>query len=338
MTGTRALADLDPPDVREVRITRTTIAYRSPISTARGPVTDREVVVLTLVDADGRSGHGEAAPLAGFTPETIDRTEAALRRWADGDAATVEVATARAAIDGALLDLAARIAGRPLHDLLSPGSPGTVPVSARGGAHHPTPRAHAAAAAVADGHRTVKVKVAARPFDEDVARLTAVREAIGDARLRIDANGGWTTDEAPDHLAHLADLDIEFVEEPVAGLEAMAVVRAGSPVPVAVDESARTVADVQRAIALGSADLVVLKPSALGGPLAAAEAARTVGAAGLGVVVTSLLDGSVGIRAAAHLAAAIGATDPAPGLATATLLTADSGPLLLPTDGVLVLD
>ena len=66
--------------------------------------------------------------------------------------------------------------------------------------------------------------------------------------------------------------------------------------------------------------------------------ARVVTEAGLGLVVTSLLEGSVGIRSAAHLAAALGALDPAPGLATATLLTADSGPPLLPTKGALVLD
>ena len=60
--------------------------------------------------------------------------------------------------------------------------------------------------------------------------------------------------------------------------------------------------------------------------------------AGLGVVVTSLLESSVGIRAAAHLASAIGALDPAPGLATAGLLADDVGPSLLPVDGSLFLD
>ena len=144
--------------------------------------------------------------------------------------------------------------------------------------------------------------------------------------------------EASEHLTRLADLDLELVEEPVAGLEALAAVRTTSPVPIAVDESARTIEDVRRTIALGSADLVVLKPSALGGPLITAEVARVVTEAGLGLVVTSLLDGSVGIRAAAHLAAALGALDPAPGLATAALLAADSGPSLLPTEGALILD
>jgi len=340
----------DLPDVREVRIDRTTLTFRVPVATAHGPITSREVVILTLTDDEGRTGYGEAAPLAGFTPDTLDDAERALHGWtADGTPVREPAAgptggspTARAAIDGALLDLAARTAGRPVHDLLAPGSPGVVPVSALVGGDTPGGIATAAATAVAAGHRTVKVKVAGRPFDHDVARLVAVREAIGDARLRIDANGGWTPDEAPGHLDRLADpvldLRLELVEEPVAGLEELASIRPTSPIPVAVDESARTIDDLRRAVALGSADVVVLKPSALGGPLATAEAAGLARDAGLGVVITSLLDGSVGIRAAAHLASAIDALEPAPGLATATLLGNDHSPPCLPVDGALHLD
>ena len=342
MTGTTGgwpeLGDVDLPDVREIKIERTELAYRSSISTARGSIDRREVVVLTLTDGRGRVGLGEAAPLANFTPESVDEAELAIHRWADDGAMPADSPTARAAIDGALLDLAARAASRPVHDLLAPGSSGIVPVSAFIGGDTPDDLATAAAEAVAGGHRTIKVKVAAGPFSADLARLTAVRETIGNTRLRIDANGGWVPGEVSEHLIQLADLDLELVEEPVAGLEALAAVRATSPVPIAVDESARTIDDVRRAVALGSADLVVLKPSALGGPLITAEVARMVTEAGLGLVVTSLLDGSVGIRAAAHLAAALGALDPAPGLATAALLAADSGPSLLPTEGALVLD
>ncbi len=338
-TGDRTgLGDVDSPDVREIKIERTKLTYRSPINTAHGPIGHREVVVLTLTDDEGRVGVGEAAPLANFTPESVDEAELAIHRWADHGALPAGSPTARAAIDGALLDLAAQAACRPVHDLLAPGSSEIVPVSALVGGDTPDDLATAAAEAVASGHRTVKVKVAAGPFSADLTRLTAVRGAIGDTRLRIDANGGWGPDEASEYLTRLADLDLELVEEPVAGLEALAEIRKTSPVPVAVDESARTIDDVRRTIALGSADLVILKPSALGGPLITAEIARVVTEAGLGLVVTSLLEGSIGIRAAAHLTTALGALDPAPGLATAALLTADSGPSLLPTEGTLVLD
>ena len=328
--------------ITEAGVERRLLRYHSPIVTAHGTVEDRWTVLLTLVDEDGNVGMGEAAPLAGFTSDTVEAAESALRRWAadetdDGDPpASV---TARAAIDSALLDLAARIAGTTVHRLLAPESPDRLAVSALVTGGSPAAIATSAAAAVAAGHATVKVKVWAYGIHGDVDRVSAVRSRIGpDVRLRLDANGAWGVGEALRHLDRLAAFDIEFVEEPVAGLDDLAEVRLSSPIPTAVDESARTVDDVSRAVEMGAADLVVLKPSAIGGPLEAARAATMVRSAGLDVVVTSLMEGSVGIRAAAHLASAIGALDPAPGLATASLLAVDVDTPCLPVHGELLLD
>ena len=328
--------------ITEAGVERRLLRYHSPIVTAHGTVEDRWTVLLTLVDEDGNVGMGEAAPLAGFTSDTVEAAESALRGWAadetdDGDSpASV---TARAAIDSALLDLAARIAGTTVHRLLAPESPDRLAVSALASGDSPAAIATSAAAAVAAGHATVKVKVGTHGIHGDVDRVSAVRSRIGpDVRLRLDANGAWGVGEALRHLDRLAAFDIEFVEEPVAGLDDLAEVRLSSPIPTAVDESARTVDDVSRAVEMGAADLVVLKPSAIGGPLEAARAAAIVRSAGLDVVVTSLMEGSVGIRAAAHLASAIGALDPAPGLATASLLAVDVDTPCLPVHGELLLD
>ena len=328
--------------IAEAGVERRLLRYHSPIVTAHGTVEDRWTVLLTLVDEDGNIGMGEAAPLAGFTSDTIEAAESALRGWAadetdDGDSpASV---TARAAIDSALLDLAARIAGTTVHRLLAPESPDRLAVSALATGGSPAAIATSAAAAVAAGHATVKVKVGTHGIHDDVDRVSAVRSRIGpDVRLRLDANGAWGVGEALRNLDRLAAFDIEFVEEPVAGLDDLAEVRLSSPIPTAVDESARTVGDVSLAVEMGAADLVVLKPSAIGGPLEAARAAAIVRSAGLDVVVTSLMEGSVGIRAAAHLASAIGALDPAPGLATASLLAVDVDTPCLPVHGELLLD
>jgi o-succinylbenzoate synthase len=328
--------------IAEAGVERRLLRYHSPIVTAHGTLEDRWTVLLTLVDEDGNVGMGEAAPLAGFTSDTVEAAETALLAWAadetdDGDPpASV---TARAAIDSALLDLAARIAGTTVHRLLAPESPDRLAVSALATGGSPAAIATSAAAAVAAGHATVKVKVGTHGIHDDVDRVSAVRSRIGpDVRLRLDANGAWGVGEALRYLDRLAAFDIEFVEEPVAGLDDLAEVRLSSPIPTAVDESARTVDDVSRAVEMGAADLVVLKPSAIGGPSEAARAAAIVRSAGLDVVVTSLLEGSVGIRAAAHLASAIGALDPAPGLATASLLAVDVDTPCLPVHGELLLD
>jgi len=328
--------------VEAIRLQRATLAYRAPITTAYGTLDRREVVLLTVVDGDGRTGRGEAAPLAGFTPETVDEAEAALHRWVDEGTEPSASPTARAAIDSALLDLASARAGRPLHDLLSPGSPAELPVAALVTGPTVDDLADAARRAVADGHPGVKVKVGVGPFEADLERVAAVRMAIDGASLRLDANGAWSVDEAIDRLGRLAAFHPEFVEEPTTGLDdnaaVRATVRAASPVPVAVDESAPDLPSIERALAVGAADVLIVKPSALGGPRPTAEAARRATDAGVSVVVTSLLEGSVGIRATAHLASALGLLQPAPGLATAGLLATDVGEPLMVIGGALHLD
>jgi o-succinylbenzoate synthase len=324
--------------VAAIRVERAALAYRSPLATAHGILDRRDVVLLTVVDRDGRDGWGEAAPLPGFTPETVDDAEAAILRWADDGIEPDASPTARAAIDSALLNLAAAQLCRPVHDILAPGSSSRVPVTALIAGPTTDDLAHAARRAVADGHPGVKVKVGSESFDLDLERVASVREAIGGAGLRLDANGAWTVDEAIDHLGRLVEFDPEFVEEPTAGLDELAAVRAVSAVPVAVDESAPDLTAVERALAVGAPDVLVLKPSALGGPRPTVEATRMAKDAGVTVVVTSLLEGSIGIRAAAHLASALGLMDPAPGLATADLLDVDPGEPLIPDSGALVLD
>ncbi len=333
---------MEPVRIAEARVERRLLRYRSPIATAHGTIEDRWTVLLTLVDEDGNEGLGEAAPLAGFTPDTVEDAEDALRGWAADqadDSGPPASVTARAAIDSALLDLAARVAGTSIHRLLAPDSPDRLAVSALATGATTEAIAASAVAAVAAGHGTVKVKVGTHGIDGDVDRVSEVRSRIGpDVRLRLDANGTWGVAEALRYLDRLAAYDLEFVEEPVAGLDDLAEVRLSSGVPIAVDESATTIEEVRRSVDSGAGDLVVLKPSAIGGPSEAARAAAIVRNAGLDVVVTSLLEGSVGIRAAAHLASAIGAVDPVPGLATAGLLAVDAAMPFLPDHGYLLLD
>ncbi|MDP7550642.1 MAG: o-succinylbenzoate synthase [Acidimicrobiales bacterium] len=324
--------------VAEAGVTRHTLTYRCPITTTHGLITERRVLLLTLTDEDGHTGVGEAAPLDGFTPEGIDEAEVALLAWAaeDGDESLVDSPTARAAVDAALHDLAAAAAGVALHQYLNPDSPASLPVAALVVGDTPDLLAEAALAATTGGHRSLKLKVGALPISDDLERVAAVRRAIGpEPAIRLDANGAWSPEEAPGHLERLAGSDIQFIEEPVSGIPALANIMHVSPIPVAADESVRTPFDLDRLIATGAADLVVLKPSAIGGISVAAKWAARARSGGMAVVVTSLLESSVGIRAAAHLASAIDALDPAPGLATAGLLATDLGTPLLPEAGFL---
>ena len=188
------------------------------------------------------------------------------------------------------------------------------------------------------GCRTAKVKVAEPGQDEteDEARLEAVRDALGpDGLVRIDVNGLWDVDTA---LRRLPVLDraaggLEYVEQPVAQVEDLAVVRRRQHVPVAADESIRRAADPYRVRDLEAADVAVLKVQPLGGVRACLRIAEDIG---LPVVVSSALETSVGIAAGVALAASLPELPHACGLATVALLTDDPAvEPLLPVDGAL---
>jgi O-succinylbenzoate synthase len=174
------------------------------------------------------------------------------------------------------------------------------------------------------GCTTAKVKVAqaGQSLREDVERVAAVRAALGPTgRVRVDANGGWSVEQAVQALRALSPHGLEYCEQPCATVEELAAVRrAGTQVLVAADESVRKADDPLRVARAGAADVVVLKVAPLGGVRPALAIAQ---ACGLPVVVSSALDTSVGIAAGAALAAALPELPYACGLATTSLLSAD---------------
>jgi O-succinylbenzoate synthase len=175
----------------------------------------------------------------------------------------------------------------------------------------------------ASGCRTAKVKVAepGQPESDDIDRVEAVRDAIGPGgKIRVDANGGWSTGQARHMITALARFGLEYAEQPCATLEEMAALRRQVDVPLAADESIRRAEDPMKVRAAGAADIVVLKAQPLGGVRAALQIAEQCG---LPVVVSSAVDTSVGLAAGVALAAALPELPYACGLATMSLLAGD---------------
>ena len=173
------------------------------------------------------------------------------------------------------------------------------------------------------GCDTVKVKVAERGEgpEADLARVEAVRVALGPGgRVRVDANGAWSVDEAERMLRQLARFELEYAEQPCAGLDELAQLRRRVDVPLAADESVRNAEDPVRIAGLEAADVVVLKVQPLGGVRRALEVAE---AAGLPAVVSSAVETSVGLAAGVALAAALPELPYACGLGTLALLEGD---------------
>jgi len=281
-------------------------------------VTARSGVLIRGTDAAGADAWGEYSPFADYSPEQRGRWWAAAMEAAHGELPKpLRTEVASAAIIPELDPVAAA-------ELV---------------------RAH--------GCRTAKVKVGgprggdpepAATLAADAARVEAVAAALGPGgRIRIDANGAWSLDAA---LAAVRTLDaaaragglagLEYVEQPCARLEDLAALRRRTDVPVAADESIRLTGDVDAVVRAEAADLLVLKPSPLGGAKAVVAMAERLG---MPVVISSAMESSVGLAGA--LAAALALPDElggahAHGLGTGTLLADDTTErTLLPVDGQL---
>lgn len=346
--------------IRRVRLTPFRLPLHEPLLTAGALTASREGVLVVLEAHAGLVGVGEAMPLPGFGTETPRETRETLIALAqrlvgedlrdldailDGlERAEPGAPAARAAVDVALHDLAARAAGRSLAGWLARREGRVcrpkVPVNALLPEREPARLAESARRAAAEGFGTLKLKVAFGKLAEDVARLAAVRKAIGPRpRLRIDANGGWKEEAAAAALSRLSAFDLEMVEQPVDAhdVAALARIRGLSPVRVAADEAAAGEARARKVIDLRAADVLCLKLAATGGLRGALRVAARARRAGLDVFVTSGVDGAVGRAAALHLAAALPGMLPACGLATARLLADDLAPAESLRDGILVL-
>ncbi|WP_308190303.1 o-succinylbenzoate synthase [Pseudonocardia sp. TRM90224] len=199
-------------------------------------------------------------------------------------------------------------------------------------------RAHAIV--TASGCGTAKVKVADHQdsLAEDVARLEAVRDALGPSgAVRVDANGVWDVDSAVSWIKRLdvAAGGLEYVEQPCRTIEELAAVRRKVDVRIAADESIRRADDPLRVAVAGAADIAVIKCTPLGGVRRSLQVAE---AAGLPCVVSSALETSVGLAAQVALAAALPTLEFACGLGTLSLLDGDvvpAGEALRPADGYL---
>ncbi|MEE3751202.1 o-succinylbenzoate synthase [Mycobacterium intracellulare] len=181
------------------------------------------------------------------------------------------------------------------------------------------------------GAGTAKVKVAepGQTLADDVARVNAVRDLV--ATVRVDANGGWSVEQAAEAAGALtADGPLEYLEQPCATVGELAELRRRVDVPIAADESIRKADDPLAVVRAGAADIAVLKVAPLGGISAMLAIADQID---IPVVVSSALDSAVGIAAGLTAAAALPRLRHACGLGTGGLFVEDVAETAAPVDG-----
>jgi len=296
------------------------------VPTRYGPGTAvRSRVYVRLTDAEGRTGDGEASPLPHFTGETPATIHAALETLLPlvigCDALALDDLTdhlarhphqyaAKCAIDAAAHDLAAKTLGVPLALLLG-GSLGR-PVATTGliGIVDADAAVTAARGYVADGIRTLKMKVG-REIAADAVRVGAVREAVGSGvAIRLDGNAGLALPDALALVRVTRVFGIELFEQPARAddLHGLRTVREAG-IRVLVDESVHSVRDAIRVLEASACDLIAIKLIKCGGLRPARTIAQVAAAYGVGCILISPYETAVGLATTAHAAIAFGTRD-----------------------------
>jgi len=286
-----------------------TLQLRNPFRISHGTSETRTAHWLRLAGDEGW-GEGTIPPYYGVTTEAMAAYWDAAARRADalpddpaGIAAYVGAdgpAPARAALDLALHDRLGRLSGQPLHALLGLPAPRPLPTSFTLAIDEP--EAMGRSAAELTGCSVIKLKLGGGD-GRDPARVAAVRAARPDVTLYIDANAGWTAEQAIDEIGRMVDeYGVALVEQPVAkgDYEGMGRVQAACRVPVVADESVQTKADVERlaAAGVGGINLKLMKVGGLAPGLAMLRRARELG---MGVMLGCMVETSIGATAMAHL-------------------------------------
>ncbi len=293
---------------------------KKPFRIALGESYEAESVFVVVESQSGAVGVGEASPAPMITGDNLEGTKSFLLS-VNSVVTGCEIPrdlnkllkfihrypgfpAARAALEIALLDLWAREEGLRFVDLLGGPVKSEVRTDLTIGIEEPKVVAEEARRIVEAGFREIKVKLGEDPA-RDVERIKALRDAVGyDVRVRVDANQGWTPKQAVRIARELERLEVELIEQPVPYwcLDGLKLVTESTEIPVAADESAKTLRDVLRIIEMKAADVVNIKLMKCGGPLQAMYIARVCEEAGLQCMIGCMLETKAAITAAACVA------------------------------------
>jgi muconate cycloisomerase len=313
--------------IGDVRLVLADIPVRRAHHMSFTTLTAVNFVFVRIETRDGLVGWGEAACLGGptWSEESAESIAVTLERyvapWLIGrDAAQLEALRlemarrvqgnpfARAAVEMALWDLNGRALGVPVHRLLGGRVRDRVPLSWSLAVGDADAELAEARDLVARGHRIFKIKTAAHPVAADVARVRAIREAVGPAvKLRVDANQGWDQPSALRAIRAMEPFDLDFVEQPVSrwDLDGLAEIARSVSVPVMADESCGSPQDALAIARRGGVSILGLKLTKSAGLAPTMAIARIAEAAGLGCYVGCMIETSLGT--AAYLQAALAA-------------------------------
>jgi o-succinylbenzoate synthase len=279
-----------------------TLKLKKPFFTARTEIKERNGFILRLTDPDGFEGIGDCCPFPEFGSESIEDVKNILSDFklkVKIDETEIEksinscltnykkLPALRHGLEQAFINIICNKNKTTIDNLLNLKLKKQVNVNAAVSFLNPEDSVNAVRNLNEKGFTTIKLKIGRSDFEEDFSIIKLIRETFGDnIKLRIDSNGNWKLEEAIINLKALEKFDIEYAEQPVINLSDYIDLKKKTNIPLAPDESIRSVKDAKEFIKSGAVSYLILKPMMIGGLLNAVIAAAYVKANvahGLGV-------------------------------------------------------
>ena len=306
--------------ISSISIYKLSIPLKQPFVISLGPQYDADNIIVVIKTKEGITGWGECSPYMSINGESMDTCfivgQYLAKALKEKDALDIEACTKamdyiitrneniKSAFDMALYDIAAQHAQLPLYKFLGGTKNKIISTDMTVGLGSPDKMAMEAMEYKAAGFPSIKVKLGTT-VTEDVARIKAIREAIGnELPLRIDANQGWTVETAIEVLNALAIYDIEHCEEPIAKWNYMELphVRKNSPIKIMADESCFDHHDAERLAKLNAVDYFNIKLGKSGGIFNALKIVEVAKANNLKSQVGCFMESRLAITALVHFA------------------------------------
>ncbi|MFN3951436.1 MAG: o-succinylbenzoate synthase [Thermaurantimonas sp.] len=296
--------------MKALKILPHTLKFKFEAQTSRGSMTDRQVWYL-IVEEDGFTGIGEAAPIPGLSADDMTHWEAKLQWLKD------HINDDEKKIKSALKHFPALYFGYEMamksidceHPMMlypsvfTAGRAG-IPINGLVWMNKAQHMQSQIDRLIDEGFTILKMKVGGIDWAEELKLIKELRKKYDstEIQLRLDANGAWTPTEAIEKLNRLSELEIHSIEQPIkpGQWEEMARICAESPIPIALDEELIGITELKKKKDLINSitpDYLIIKPTLLGGFKASEEWIKLARENGIDWWVTSALESNIGLNA-----------------------------------------
>jgi len=305
--------------IKEVKYTHFNLKLKTQFKSSKQILNTREGYILSLTDELGNIGLGECSPLPEFSKETLAQAQKNLHELrlskiqlvpdlfaiSNQFSAINLTASGRFAFEQAILSLLINRSKNKNIILETFGNlKPQVNINAVFGFDKSENIIKEIFEKIRLGYNTFKIKIGRPNFDEDFSLIKNIRNKFGEAiYLRLDASGKWNLEDAKHHLKSLSAFNIQYIEEPCSGFNLLQTISHNSPIPVAVDESIRTITQAIHVINDSKIEFIVLKPMILGGILSSLQLIKTAESKNKKIIISSSFESVIGKSVLVLLAA-----------------------------------